>query len=382
MDKAIYAEALAVLDVAAAELAEIRRGRHYMFWREENEGSLDRRLSALAPFRNYLDAFILAEAENNQPCRMKLGSWVIAVLLSKKSGEAVIEAFLEQVARNFTEYTELSPVLGVSLDEECVIEDGLTLQVPPVDSFSRSYSCRPFTNTMLPEGTAFVAQPFILNPAFSMESDGTKTAAATPNIKHRDRARRNVRLACLLSSEGPVQIPASGIRPENDALFALPMQEAPRRLGFEFEVSTARASDVRRAYSLLSTYKGFGKLERAIDALGRSRAATRDVDRAAFLGLAAEIVLMHDQDSENTEISHKLGTRAAWLLGETSQERATIFKEIKKLYGARSQSVHTGVLSSKKMPHFPAADRIVQRILLTVLGQGEFPDWNKLTLGG
>lgn len=382
MDKAIYAEALAILDVAAAELAEIRRGRHYMFWREENESPLDRRLSALAPFRDYLDAFILPEAESNQPCRMKLGSWVGEVLLSKKSGAAVIEAFLEQVARNFTEYTELSPILGVSLDEDCVIDDGLILQVPPVDSLFRLHSRRPFTNTMLPEGTAFVLQPFVVNPAFSMESDGTKTAVATPNTKHRDRARRHLRLACLLSSEGPVEIPASGIRPENHALFAFPIQEAPRHLGFEFEVSTARASDVKRAYCLLGIFRGFGKLETAIDALGRSRAASKDVDRAASLGLAAEIVLMHDQASENTEISHKLGTRAAWLLGETSEERETIFKEIKNLYGARSQSVHTDVLSSRKMPDFPAADRIVLRILRTVLSQGEFPEWNKLTLRG
>lgn len=382
MDRAVFAEALAILDVAAAELAELRRGRHYMFWREENLGYLDRRLSALAPFRDYSNVLILGDGESNPPCRIEVGSWAIDVLLSKKTGRAVIETFLEQVTHNSTEYTELSPILGVRVDEDCVMEDGLILQAPPTDSLRWVYDRRPFTNTRLREGTAFLIQPFVVNPSFSMESDSTQMAAAKPNAKSRERARRVVRLACILSSDGPVEIPISGIRAAKDAIFAFPMREAPRQLDYDFEVSTVRTSDVKRAYSLVAAFRGFGKLETAIDALGRSRAATRDVERAASLGLAAEIVLMHDQSPENTEISHKLGTRAAWLLGESSEKRETIFKVIKNLYGARSQAVHTGILSPKKMPDFPAADRIVQEILRTVLAQGEFPDWNRVTLGG
>jgi hypothetical protein len=100
------------------------------------------------------------------------------------------------------------------------------------------------------------------------------------------------------------------------------------------------------------------------------------------LGIAAEIALMHDQGSDNSEITHKIGNRAAWLLGREHSEREVIIDEMKKLYRARSQAVHRGKLSSSSTIDLAAADRLVTRALIAILERGRFPDWNSLTMGG
>lgn len=98
--------------------------------------------------------------------------------------------------------------------------------------------------------------------------------------------------------------------------------------------------------------------------------------------MAAEIALMLDNSPSNTEITYKIGSRAAWLLGEDAAERATIFEQMKHLYKARSDAVHSGKLSSRSKVDLAAADRLVARALVAIASRGRFPDWNDLTMGG
>ena len=98
--------------------------------------------------------------------------------------------------------------------------------------------------------------------------------------------------------------------------------------------------------------------------------------------MAAEIVLMHDQGRFNTEITHKIASRAAWLLGEDAGTLAEIFNQIKLLYAARSTAVHSGVLPSKSSIDLNAADDLVARIIRAILERGSFPDWMSPALGG
>ena len=51
--------------------------------------------------------------------------------------------------------------------------------------------------------------------------------------------------------------------------------------------------------------------------------------------MAIEIALMHGKGS-NTEITQKIGTRPAWLVGKDVADRLSIFDGVKKLYDARS----------------------------------------------
>jgi hypothetical protein len=91
---------------------------------------------------------------------------------------------------------------------------------------------------------------------------------------------------------------------------------------------------------------------------------------------------MHGETSSNTEIAHKIGGRAAWLLGRDSAERTNIFAEIKLLYQARSQAVHSGVLSAKSKVNLETGDKLVARTLIAILLRGHFPNWPSLVMGG
>ena len=84
----------------------------------------------------------------------------------------------------------------------------------------------------------------------------------------------------------------------------------------------------------------------------------------------------------STEIAHKIGGRAAWLLGHEPAERANIFTEMKLLYQARSEAVHSGVLSAKSKVNLEAGDKLVTRTLTAILVRGRFPNWASLMMGG
>lgn len=139
---------------------------------------------------------------------------------------------------------------------------------------------------------------------------------------------------------------------------------------------------IQRAFGQLAAFAEGDSLTRAIDRLGRSRLAVHPVDRALDLGMAAEIMLMHDNGTSNTEITHKIASRAAWLLGADANERATIFDEMKHLYKARSDAVHSGALPPKSKVDLDLADQLVARVVQAILERGSFPDWTSLTMGG
>jgi hypothetical protein len=196
--------------------------------------------------------------------------------------------------------------------------------------------------------------------------------------------RKRVRRACLLASAGPVELPLTVLRPDHGALFVAGKGNlAARPIAAHPLVSyPVEAAAVTRAFKLLGTFNEVESLARAIDRLGRARFASSSVDRALELGIAAEIALMHDHSSANTEIAHKIGGRAAWLLGCDPAEREAIFIDMKKLYKARSQAVHSRALSSKSTVDLDAADQLVARALSTILERGGFPNWISLTMGG
>jgi hypothetical protein len=178
-------------------------------------------------------------------------------------------------------------------------------------------------------------------------------------------------------------LPLSLFKPDEAAAFTggafnneqRPIQTPPR---VNFPV---QAGEVAKAFAALKRFEDPSALERAIDRLGRSRVALNDVDRALELGMAIEIALMHGKGS-NTEITQKIGTRAAWLVGKDVADRLSIFEGVKKLYDARSTAVHTGALSSRAALDLMESDALVSRVLLALAMHARFPDWSRLILGG
>lgn len=127
----------------------------------------------------------------------------------------------------------------------------------------------------------------------------------------------------------------------------------------------------------------------AIGRLEASRRRKTVEERAIDLGACFEILLMHGNSKDNSEIANKISHRGAWLLGATGAERIRISKIIKQCYNLRSTAVHSGKLPAAKAPAATAkreselldseaiAERLIDRLI------DGWPDsWDDITLAG
>jgi hypothetical protein len=371
-----------LLESVAAELAQLYRAKHYSLWCRDTVPRLTAALAQEPPFSNFRSVWIHTGDGGGFATTSSFGKWAIDLLVEKKTPEAIIEAFLNEVGRNVGRYSDVSPVFGVEIDARCELGEGIVLTPTPQDLFA-SLLQRALLDYPLPAGISFLQQSFTVQPAFSPSSDESSSSFTTPEMNQRDAIRRRVRLSCLLASTHAVELPLTALRPEIGALFVSDESRSMERLFAARPVVCfpVKATGVKRAFELLGEFSEFDSLGRAIDRLGRARLAASPVDRALELGIAAEIALMHDKGSDNSEITHKIGSRAAWLLGRDPTEREAIFGEMKALYRARSQAVHRGKLSSESIVDLAAADLLVARALTSILERGCFPNWNSLTMG-
>lgn len=380
-----HAQAMDLLEEASRDLAEIHRGKHYALWRDDKRRSLGDALRQVSPFDAYSDSWIFTGDGGGAIAQGRFGDWAIDRLVEKLEPASILSAFGEEIAGNVGHYSELSAIIGVQLDATVDLGDGVTLDAEPEDTFEGLMHRIPFQMLPVPSGTSVLRHRYRVEPAFELRTDAPiGESVTTPAAPARDQVRQRVRLACLLASIGPVELPFSLLQPDRASLFvAGDGNQAVRPFAaMPLVAYPVEGAAVERAYGHLATFRDGASMARAIDRLGRSRLAINPVDRALDLGMAAEIVLMHDHSPNNTEIAHKIGSRAAWLLGQTPTERATIFADMKSLYGARSQAVHSGVLSSRSAIDLDAADALVTRIFNAILARGAFPDWFSLVMGG
>lgn len=167
------------------------------------------------------------------------------------------------------------------------------------------------------------------------------------------------------------------------------MTSGSTRGGETFPVLIPRARQVdadlaRKLFHELR--KQQGKLDLAMSKLQASRRRTSFAERAVDLGTCLEVLLMHES-TNNTEISYKLASRAAWLLGVDGPDRVAVFKRARDLYNARSVAVHSGTApkASKSYPEGVEAainsyDQLCAAIIIKIALQGGWPNWTKLVL--
>ncbi len=380
--------AVELLEGAAAELAQIHRGKHYGLWRQDTAPRLGAALAQVEPFSGFCHIWLYTGDGGGVADTARFGEWAIDRLVERKSPEAILAAFAAEVARNEANYSDVSPVFGIQIDRHCDLGDGITLVPEPEDMLALLLHHSPFQPKPLPAGTSLLCQSFTVTPAFEQRTHDKGAqggrSVTVPDASNRDAVRKRVRLACLLVTAGPVEVPLTVLRPDHGALFVAGAGNLASKPFAAHSLASyqVKAAEVTSAFELLGKFHEVESLTRAIDRLGRARLAISAVDRALELGIAAEIALMHDHSPANTEISHKIGGRAAWLLGRDPTEREVVFVDMKKLYQARSQAVHSGALSSRSTFDLDAADRLVARALYAILERGEFPNWNNLTMGG
>ena len=117
----------------------------------------------------------------------------------------------------------------------------------------------------------------------------------------------------------------------------------------------------------------------AVERLRRSRLHEEPVNCAIDLGIALEIIFLHDFSSTH-ELNFRAGIRAAFLLGTNEQERRLFRLIVRDAYGARSEAVHTGQLKTKKyIEILPRADELCRNAAIKLVTNGGFPeDWESL----
>lgn len=381
------ADVEAFLQAIADEVAKIQRGRDYSLWRSEAKHRVNDFLSQAEPFSQFATCWVFSGDGAGLVVGGRFGEWAIDRLVEKKTPAEIVARFRDEVARNKAVYEDVSPMVGLEITEAVELAPGVRLVPPAADIFDAlGYTYR-FAWPNMPTGTGFLVQTYTVAPAFERwaneASNPTETSVTLPPLAARDETRRRCRLACLLGSTGGVELPMSVILSDRSALLAVGGTVSGRPFAPHPLVSfPADMVAITRAFGQLASFAEGDSLTRAIDRLGRSRIAVHPVDRALDLGMAAEIVLMHDQGRSNTEITHKIASRAAWLLGEDAGTRAEIFNQIKLLYAARSTAVHSGMLPSKSSVDLDAADDLVAQVIRAILERGSFPDWMSLTLGG
>ncbi|MBB6255300.1 hypothetical protein [Nitrospirillum iridis] len=325
MDDQRPSSATEILETAAAELAAISRPKLYSFWRQEAEPRVHHALAEVEPFSAFQCVWIYTGDGGGIIATPRFGAWAIDMLVEKKEPDAILAAFTAEVDLNTASYHDISPVLGVQIDERCDLGDGAALVPAPEDALASVMRWSPYQPPYLPAGTALFLQPFTVTPAFERAGkDGIpqgKQSTTVPPSSYRYEQRERVRLACLLAGAGPVELPLTVSQPESSTptlfvggggnLMARPAAAHP------FVPYPIDRLAILRAFDLLGEFRELDSLVRAIDRLGRARLAASPVDRALDLGIAAEIALMHDHKQNNAEITQKIGSRAAWLLGRT-----------------------------------------------------------------
>jgi hypothetical protein len=138
------------------------------------------------------------------------------------------------------------------------------------------------------------------------------------------------------------------------------------------------------AEQMFSKLKSLGSaarspVELATDRLRSSRTHPLPADTALDLGIASEIILLHDV--ERSELRYRLAIRGAYLLGTDVTERHKKFAMFRSLYDARSKAAHTGTLSAELQARLPEFDEICTAAIRAIIDRQQFPNWNELTLG-
>ena len=105
-----HAQAIELLDEAARELAEIHRGKHYAFWRDDRRRFLDDALRQVSPFDAYSESWIFKGGGGGAMAQGRFGDWMIDRMVGKLEPAAILSTFGEEIAGKVGHYSKLSAI--------------------------------------------------------------------------------------------------------------------------------------------------------------------------------------------------------------------------------------------------------------------------------
>ena len=157
------------------------------------------------------------------------------------------------------------------------------------------------------------------------------------------------------------------------------------------QLTTAQVESARKLFELWSKFDGGEKwrvelsLARLVSAVRRGQDRFWVADRIFDIAVSLEVMF----GLEGGELTHKLATRCAWLMGKDGAGRVETFDAVHCLYKIRPKIIHgsrTRIRRSRE--HRDEVKRIAEQgfelareVLIAVLKRGEFPDWKRLSLG-
>jgi hypothetical protein len=192
----------------------------------------------------------------------------------------------------------------------------------------------------------------------------------------------------LVGPSGP-QILASWVTVPVWTPFAGGSMELPRQEGFTVgrKLSPDDCTLGRKLFEAfcLASAPFQTRLRLVMQRLVRAMRRVTPVDAAIDLGLSLEGLYLSDMQDDRGELSFRLRTRSARLLGSTEADRKRIFDLMRDIYGLRSSAVHTGAVDAMCRGR-PVAEVIQEGVSLAAetvrrfIVSGE-PSWDKVMFG-
>lgn len=349
---------------------------------------LEARLYGFHPFSRLNESTLWTPSGSGSLRQGTALQWVARQLLAGIAPSSIIETAHNQYAENGYDALEISKVSGIEVDDIVKITEGYELW--PHDKLpSDARKILLFDDAgavfRTPNSCALVhhfRHNMVIDPDYQPSGvDMSKDRFGTSNMRRANK-RLEIQRAIILSTSGTVGMPFTYCRAATDHIM-----DADRSYGgflesAGFQSETPNIDAVRENLRLLEDFNAPAALHVAIDRLGKARGLSSNVDKALDLGMALEIALMHENGGGGSgEITYKLSSRAAWLLGKNPEERSQVFEKAKKIYGHRSVAAHSGRLKNESDFLSLDAHAFTTRILREILQRGSFPVWHHLIFG-
>ncbi|PHP19322.1 hypothetical protein CG471_12890 [Sphingobium sp. IP1] len=317
-----------------------------------------------------------------------------AIYLIDRSIDVAPAEIVSDLLRFAVEHTvvtrEIRAVEGLKVQHAIELDEGLSI-VPGEQLVTAGPGALIFSNGNVPSH-GYGAPPhaaIVRSETFTVEIMAPPTDAMPPmtTLRNHESLFAAAMSAIVLASTGAPHFRQSFTIVDSPGW---PWMAAPGFGGsepFPVLVPYLAAVDPQRLIAAFKALRKFGnELDLAIGKLESSRRRLRLDERMVDLGTALEIVLMHGAEGSG-EIINKVATRAAWLIGESGEDRLATFKTARDLYSERSKAVHTGKLKTTKAPAFPGDDsayakydKLVADVIFAIAKRKSWPDWTRLVL--
>lgn len=151
----------------------------------------------------------------------------------------------------------------------------------------------------------------------------------------------------------------------------------------------AFAKDIVRSYlSLSENLKN--SLLLSVKRLNMAQRRNGMENKAIDLGIALEILLLKDR-AKYDQISFPFRLRGAWFLGEEVERRRVVYDLLNAIYDCRCSAVHSGKLKKRQYKIndqdiqlaklFEEGFKLCAELIIKIIEEKKFPDWDKLILG-